>query len=84
VVDAQGRKYVPSERGAKGLAQTEDPATPFTEALRPGETYTTKLVFDLPTDVATPTLLLNEGAWLTRFIIGHENSPLHKKLRFQL
>jgi hypothetical protein len=84
VVDAQGRNYWPSETGGRALAQTEDPGTPFTEALRPGETYTTKLVFDLPTDVANPTLLLNEGAWLTRFVIGHENSPLHKKTRFQL
>ncbi|MBA2527106.1 MAG: DUF4352 domain-containing protein [Pyrinomonadaceae bacterium] len=84
VVDAQGRKYWPSETGAKALAQTENAGTPFTEVLRPGETYTTKLVFDLPADVANPTLLLNEGAWLTRFIIGHENSLLHKTTRFQL
>ncbi|MDQ3665409.1 MAG: DUF4352 domain-containing protein [Acidobacteriota bacterium] len=84
VVDAQGRRYWPSERGAKAQAQTEDPGTPFIEALRPSETYTTKLVFDLPARVANPTLLLNEGSWLTRFIIGHENSPLHKKTRFQL
>ena len=84
VIDSQGRKYWPSESGARALAHTEDPGTPFTEAVRPGETYTTKLVFDLPTDVANPTLLLNEGGWLTRFIIGHENSPLHKKTRFQL
>jgi hypothetical protein len=84
VVDAQGHKYWPSEIGARTLAQTEDPGSPFTEAVRPGETYTTKLVFDLPADVANPTLLLNEGTWLTRFIIGHENSPLHKKTRFQL
>jgi hypothetical protein len=84
VVDTQGRTYWPSETGAKALAQTEDAGTSFTEALRPGETYRTKLVFDLPAEVANPTLLLNEGAWLTRFIIGHENSPLHKKTRFQL
>lgn len=84
VLDSQGRKYWPSESGATALAQTEDPGTPFTVALRPGQTYTTKLVFDLPADVSNPTLLLNEGEWLTRFIIGHENSPLHKKTRFQL
>ncbi len=84
VVDAQGHKYSPSETGAKALAQTEDPGTPLSEALRPGETYTTKVVFDLPADVANPTLLLNEGGWLTPLIIGHENSPLHKKTRFQL
>jgi hypothetical protein len=84
VVDAQGREHRPSEKAARALEQTEDIGTPFTEALRPGETYTTKLVFDLPADVAKPTLLLNEGSWLTSFIIGHENSPLHKKTRFQL
>jgi hypothetical protein len=84
VVDPQGSKYWPSESGARALAQTEDLGTPFTGVLRPGETYTTKLVFDLPADVTNPTLLLNEGAWLTRFIIGHENSPLHKKTCFQL
>jgi hypothetical protein len=84
VVDAQGRRYWFSESGTKALAQLEDTGTPFTEPLRPGETYTTKLVFDLPADIANPTLLLNENAWLTHFIIGHENSPLHKKTRFQL
>ena len=84
MVDPEGRQYWPSESGSKALAQTEDPGTPFTWALRPGETYTTKLVFDLPSDIANPTLLINEGQWLTRFIIGHENSPLHKKTRFQL
>ena len=84
VVDAQGHKYWPSETGAKALAQTEDPGTPLSEALRPGETYTSKLVFDLPAEIANPTMLLNESGWLTRFIIGHENSPLHRKTRFQL
>jgi hypothetical protein len=84
VVDAHGRRFWPSENGARALAQTEDPGMPFTVALRPADAYTTKLVFDLPADVANPTLLLNEDAWLTRLIIGHENSPLHKKTRFQL
>lgn len=84
VVDANGRKYEPSESGTKALGQTEDPGTPLTLPLRPGETYTTKLVFDLPVDVSKPTLLLNEDGWLTQFIIGHENSPLHKKTLFQL
>jgi Domain of unknown function (DUF4352) len=84
VVDARGQSYWPSEDGAKALAHTEDPGTPFTQPLRPGETYTTKIVFDLPADVGNPTLLLNEDSWLTQFIIGHENSPLHKKTRFQL
>lgn len=84
VVDAQGRRYWSSESGTQALAQSEDTGTPFTEPLRPGEIYTTKLVFDLPADISNPTLLLNENAWLTHFIIGHENSLLHKKTRFRL
>ncbi|MGH9967965.1 MAG: hypothetical protein ACREBG_09070 [Pyrinomonadaceae bacterium] len=84
VIDAQGRRYAPSADGERALAQMEDVGTPFTTPLRPSETYTTKLVFDLPPDVPSPTLLINEGEWLTHFLIGHENSPLHKKTRFQL
>lgn len=84
VIDAQGRRYTRSADAERVLAQFEDPGTPLTTSLRPAETYTTELVFDLPPDIASPTLLINEGAWLTHFIIGHENSPLHKKTRFQL
>jgi hypothetical protein len=29
-------------------------------------------------------LLINEADWITRFVIGHENSPWHKKVEFQL
>ncbi len=84
IVDAQEHTFSPSENGAQALAQSENAGTPFTQVLRPGETYATKLVFDLHAEVANPTLLLNEGEWLTRFTIGHENSPLHRKTRFQL
>ncbi len=84
IIDGQGRRYAPSTQGETALAHSESVGTPLTTALRPGESYTTKLVFDLPPDVTNPTLLINEGEWLTRFLIGHENSPLHKKTRFQL
>ena len=52
--------------------------------LRPGESYTTDVVFDLPADVKTAMLLINEGEWETHLVIGHENSPLHSKTRLQL
>jgi hypothetical protein len=52
--------------------------------LRPGESYTTEVVFDLPADVKATNLLINEGEWMTQLIIGHENSPLHGQTRFQL
>ena len=84
VIDEQGRRYAPSAEGETALANSQNVDSPFTTALRPGESYTTKLVFDLPSDVTNPTLLINEGEWVTHFLIGHENSPLHKKTRFQL
>ncbi len=84
VVDADGRKYFPSLDGQQAFEQSKDAGTPLTAPLRPGESYTTTLVFDLPTNLRNPTLLINEGEWLTRVVIGHENSPLHKKTRFQI
>jgi hypothetical protein len=74
LIDDRGTRYEPAaERG-----------TPLTTALRPGESYTTDLIFNLPDQVKPARLLINEGEWITHFVIGHENSPLHKKAEFQL
>ena len=74
LIDERGNRYRPSLQGG----------TPLTTPLRPGESYTTDLVFDLPAGVRSATLLINEGEWITHLVIGHENSPLHKKTRFQI
>lgn len=84
IFDEQGREYSPSPEGQRALDQSQGGGTPLTTPLRPGESYTTTLVFDLPPDVNNPTLLMNEGEWVTRLIIGHENSLWHKKTRFQI
>ncbi|MGI9165738.1 MAG: hypothetical protein ACR2G5_05035 [Pyrinomonadaceae bacterium] len=84
VIDDQGREYAPSQDGQRVLSQSEGIGTPLTTPLRPGESYTTSLVFDLPAGVNNPTLLINEGETVTHLVIGHENSLLHKKTRFQL
>ena len=72
--DERGNKYAP----------TSQSGTPLTTPLRPGESYATDIAFDLPPDAKPTMLLINEGEWETHFVIGHENSPLHKKTRFQL
>ena len=72
--DEHGNRYDPSSQSG----------TPLTDPLRPGESYTTDVVFDLPPEVKAATLLINEGDWITHFVIGHENSPLHKKTRFRV
>jgi len=50
----------------------------------PGESYVTRLVFDLPEKTREPKLLITESDWITRALIGHENSPLHRKTSFRL
>jgi hypothetical protein len=84
LVDEHGNKYAPSPEGQRALDAAQGSGTSLATALRPGESYTTDVVFDLPADVKASTLLINEADWLTHFIIGHENSLLHKKTRFQL
>jgi hypothetical protein len=84
LVDERGNKYSPSTEGQRALDLAQNGGTPLTTPLKPGGSYTTEVVFDLPPDVKAATLLVNEGEWETHFVIGHENSPLHRKTRFQL
>jgi hypothetical protein len=84
VYDAAGHSYEVSEEARRALASEGGAGMPLDTPLRPGESYTTELVFDLPSDASAPVLLLNESSPETRLIIGHENSPLHKKTEFQL
>jgi|SRR5215831_11866231 len=74
LVDDRGTTYGP-------VAQS---GTPLTTPLRPGESYTTDIVFDLPPNTKPVALLFNEDAWETHFVIGHENSLLHGKTKFQI
>jgi hypothetical protein len=84
LVDERGNKYSPSSEGQRALDAAQSIGKPLTTPLRPGESYTTSLVFDLPADTKPSPLLINEGEWETYLVIGHENSPLHRKTRFQL
>jgi hypothetical protein len=84
VMDQTGKQYFPSTSAQNTLESSSQAGTPITTPLRPRETYATTFVFDLPADIQNPTLLIHEGEVVTRFIIGHENSPLHKTTRFQI
>jgi|SRR5882724_5965257 len=84
VNDENGNQYLPSAEAQRVLEESQAAGTPMTIPLRPGESYWTTLVFDLPAAVRNPTLLIREGELRTHFVIGHENSPLHKKTRFQI
>ncbi len=84
IVDADGKQYFPSTEAEHLLQSLNQAGMPFTTPLRPGENYQTTVVFDLPANVQNPTLLIHEGEPETRFVIGHENSLLHKKTKFQI
>lgn len=84
VIDANGKQFSPSADAERLLQGSNQAGVPFTTPLRPSENYQTTVIFDLPADIQSPTLLIREGGLETHFVIGHENSPLHKKTKFQL
>lgn len=88
LVDRQGREYLVSP-GAQGALQSAlgNKWTPMTQPLRPGESYSTQLVFDLPPDAQNLSLLIvspTEPRWIGSVIIGDEGSILHKKIYLRL
>jgi hypothetical protein len=84
VVDESGKEYFPATQAQRVLEDSQAAGTAMTVPLRPGESYSTTLVFDLPPNIRKPTLLIREGDSITHFVIGHENSFFHKKTRFQI
>jgi len=85
VIAGDGTEYQPSADGEAALAALEGPPIPLTKPVIPGETYLTKVVFDLPATVAEPRLLLLAATGLPdRLVIGYENSLLHAKTAFRL
>lgn len=84
LVDDTGQKYEPSPEGQSALARSADNSVAMAQPLRPGESYITDLVFDVPKTARGLRLLLIEDDPETRFVIGHENSLLHKKIYFDV
>jgi hypothetical protein len=84
LVDERGNKHAPANVTLPAPDASQTNVQPLTAPLRPGESYTSEIVFDLPADAKSATLLINEGEFVTHFIIGHENSPLHKKSSFHI
>jgi len=80
LVDDAGRSFAVSLDGQSKLNSSGSNSTPLSHPLRPGESYTTDLVFDVPSDARGLRLLIAEDDPETRLLIGHENSLLHKKI----
>jgi hypothetical protein len=84
LVDAAERSFVPSPEGQKAFTSLFKTSAPLAQPLRPGESYTTDFVFDVPKDARGLRLLVTEDDPETRLVIGHENSLLHKKIYFSV
>jgi hypothetical protein len=80
LVDDRGRRWAPSARASALL----DPGTPLSEPLRPGESYSTTLVFDVPPEAGGLRLLIFDADPISKILIDSENSPLHGKIYLAL
>jgi hypothetical protein len=81
MVDADRRSFSVSAAGHRAL---NEPSTALETPLVPGQSYRTRLVFDLPRDVRAPRVLLSDPDPVLALLIGHENAPMHRKAFFAL
>jgi Domain of unknown function (DUF4352) len=82
LADDAGHAYEQSPAGEAALRLIEGAAAPLDQPLRPGESFVMTLVFDVPKDASGLRLLVTDKSndWVSRLIIGHEDSFLHKKI----
>lgn len=87
LADSSGRRFGISAGAQAHLERTGKAGELLTTALRPGESYISRLAFDVPPDAENPRLLIlspTEPKWIGRVLIGDENSLLHRKVYLQL
>ena len=84
VLDADGNEFYRSSPGQAGLEAAEGRQPPLTQPLRPGESYTTSIVFDVAPETRATELRLTETDLVTYLLIGHENSLMHRPIPFRL
>ena len=84
LVAADGAEFPPLPATLDQLSALGISSTPLTQKLRPGEAFTTTLMFDLPAGAVPASLDLVEDILPTRLMIGHERSPFHGSARLAL
>jgi Domain of unknown function (DUF4352) len=80
LVDSSGRTYAESSGREGELARANGGQASLRQPLRPGQSFSKELVFDVPKHAAGLRLLITEDDPRSRLIIGHENSLWHKKI----
>jgi hypothetical protein len=79
LVDGSGHRRPPN------AMEAESPAfAPLTRELRPGESYTTRFIFELPPDAGTLRFYLGDAPGFETLILNHENSPFHARIFFEV
>jgi hypothetical protein len=78
IVDSDEHTYEISPTGQAALKSTGESGTPLTTPLRPGESYLSTFVFDLPPTADSPALFIDETDWASRIInkLAHKNRAL--------
>jgi len=81
LLDADGKRYFPMQFKPGTL---DEVSIPLVQALRPGESYLTTFVFDLPDRERDLRLLITDDDPISVLTIDHENSPFHGKIYLRL
>jgi hypothetical protein len=84
LVDAEGHRYGLSPAGQAALEEPAPSPTLLSRSLKPGESFTTNLVFEVPRGIRDPLLLIEDTDFTKWVLIGSESFPLHKKALFRL
>lgn len=84
LVDDAGHSYGESPTGGAAFARAYGAQEPLSEPLRPSEAFTRQIVFDVPQSARGLRLLITEDDPQSHLLIGHENSPFHKKIYLEL
>jgi hypothetical protein len=85
LVDELGHEFGPSDAAQAAFGKLRGVTTPMLQPLRPGESYVTDVVFDIPTNLHNPRLFVGDNVGFPDIVlIGHEDSYLHKKIYLAL
>jgi hypothetical protein len=84
LVDERGRRLEPSEEATRAFRRAHGGSVPLDQPLRPGEAYSTTFVFEPPPGFGHPRLFVGDAPGPELLLIGHENSPFHGKVYFDL
>ena len=84
LVDGKGRSYAVSPTGQQAWERVDGHSHSLSDPLRPGESYLTTWVFDVPDDAPNLRLFAGWHGFPSYLLIGDEDSPAHGKTYFAL